>query len=1469
MMVTMMNRASIKNLILINWNGFFYQRFEMADGVTALEGENGAGKTTVMIAAFVALLPDQRLLQFHNVSDEISIEGDSGIFGRLGPGGVAYTVLELLLPGHERFLAGVMIRKKAPPSLELTPFVIEGLSDDVSLETLLLTGDGETGSVPELSDLRRQTDALECALKPYDSVGHYTSRLFDLGVIPLRMEAYAERRKFNRMLQASLYGGLSSSIQKGLRDYLLAEDPSLRNHVARMRENLEACRLTRRELELADEKYKIVQSVYKSGYGMFEAGFHGTRLRVADFRRNADTSRADHQRRKSEMIKARKQMSDLEGKYAEVKAELEWRQREYGKAEMLHGSRKRAWEIATETERHSTLLLKVKENLEECEAQLRQAELRLRECERKRDGLLAEKEQNAAGMADAQKAWEQVSMKAALYNQAKEALNDAQRSLPDREVTEETAEGLLSECRDQWEKALETKTRIERELESIETRVRRYENVLNAVRRAAQKEVSPEQALETARALDLELREAARGMEDAENIPARMEEAGRLAARQREVRGKVGLLNRGGEKIETAADLRARFESGNEAQRALTEERTGFQDRLAELGVERARIEPRIHRLRAEAAEWREARKLAEKLEAGFEVRIGDGPALEELRTRVEEDLAIRANKLRRIEEERETARKKALDLEFAGGRLEESLVRLRDLVDGKLAAEMYDEVSEKEASAVEARLGPLNGALLVDDIWEAVQKIANEPDRPDNVWLMETTALSEIPEGRSYPGAELVSMGTAWRLTRHPERPVVGRAARDREIERLRAGVEALTKEIEVLHAEEARLREGAKTIEVLSRYWRFLGAPDPGESEVHLQERLSEITESERRYRRHMEEIELRIGHSGEVLRALGVLLPDAFLLDESDWDRTCTALMLRHKEAMELKKRWDFLRQAMEPVRTGWPELESPPPGPELLRARRQALEQAEAVLVYWSKGRELLSLLVDRLPHLSYGDQARIMNERASALEALKRQMGKVDEELQAAKTELERSAEELDSARRAFNQADASYTVLNEKIQSLRNDLAETGEDGSRERLDEASRSREEAKEKSEAARSAEREIYTELIKAEKDVQAAHHNTASARKRRQGDLEALRPHWRNWMSLKLRAVRERLTDRPMAPAVNLSYDEKGHLRAFEEASGHQSELKRILRSVPEGEDLWREVERLTGAQHVETRRGSQNLDAWLIIRSFLEKSIPRDIAQADDPEIAFKQIEDHLRRLRERLMDQETQLRQRSDTVANSIRTRIRREERQIHQMNKELEAISFGTIASIRIRLERVEAMQRLLDGLKMQKELFRSGMSLEEAMVELYRQMGGGQVRGDQLLDYREYVRMSVEVQRIGSDKWIKAASNVLSTGESIGVGAAVLMIMFEAWEHQAVLLRGKKDGGSLRFLFLDEAARLSPRSLDTLSELCERMRLQLLVAAPAADRARRGTAYRLIRQIGENDMEEVVVHGRRFTGD
>ncbi len=56
---------------------------------------------------------------------------------------------------------------------------------------------------------------------------------------------------------------------------------------------------------------------------------------------------------------------------------------------------------------------------------------------------------------------------------------------------------------------------------------------------------------------------------------------------------------------------------------------------------------------------------------------------------------------------------------------------------------------------------------------------------------------------------------------------------------------------------------------------------------------------------------------------------------------------------------------------------------------------------------------------------------------------------------------------------------------------------------------------------------------------------------------------------------------------------------------------------------------------------------------------------------------------------------------------------------------------------------------------------------------------------------------------------------------------------MVVQSWEDESRRLRGK-DISPCRLLFLDEAARLDARSIATLFELCERLEMQLIIAAP-----------------------------------
>src|SRR5690606_21104992 len=142
--VGLMTRTRADALALVNWRGVFYERYLLDPHVTALEGANGAGKTTVMIAAYVVLLPDMSRLRFTNLGESGATGGDRGIWGRLGePGRPSYAVIDLELGDGQRMLAGVMLERRGEPTVEPTPFVVHGLPADVPLSEVLLEKKGE------------------------------------------------------------------------------------------------------------------------------------------------------------------------------------------------------------------------------------------------------------------------------------------------------------------------------------------------------------------------------------------------------------------------------------------------------------------------------------------------------------------------------------------------------------------------------------------------------------------------------------------------------------------------------------------------------------------------------------------------------------------------------------------------------------------------------------------------------------------------------------------------------------------------------------------------------------------------------------------------------------------------------------------------------------------------------------------------------------------------------------------------------------------------------------------------------------------------------------------------------------------------------------------------------------------------------------------------------------------------------
>jgi chromosome partition protein MukB len=276
-----------------------------------------------------------------------------------------------------------------------------------------------------------------------------------------------------------------------------------------------------------------------------------------------------------------------------------------------------------------------------------------------------------------------------------------------------------------------------------------------------------------------------------------------------------------------------------------------------------------------------------------------------------------------------------------------------------------------------------------------------------------------------------------------------------------------------------------------------------------------------------------------------------------------------------------------------------------------------------------------------------------------------------------------------------------------------------------------------------------------------------------------------------------------------------------------------------------------------------------MEVWESVRDWLSRRIPAQIAELNDPLESLGRLRQHLVALESRLESQETELRGASEDVARGIDVHIRAAHRQAKLLNRELEGVRFGTIRGMRIRLERDNHMEGILNALRegtAQELLFAPHMPVEEALEQLFmRYSGRGTTLGQRLLDYREYLDIAIEIMRQGSGDWERVNPSRLSTGEAIGIGTALMMVVLTAWEQSANLFRARRSVGTLRFLFLDEANRLSQDNLEVLFQLCTALDLQLLIASPEVANVPGCTTYRLVRRETSDGGEQVIVSGRR----
>jgi chromosome partition protein MukB len=1471
-----MSRTRAHTLVLVNWKGVFYERYLLDRHVTALEGANGSGKTTVMIAAYVVLLPDMSRLRFTNLGETGATGGDKGIWGRLGePGRPAYSAIEFALPSGERLVAGVHLERKAEPSLEPTPFIIVGLDADVRLQDVLLLSQGEHDMVPELNELRENAARLGARLHVFATARDYFAALFEHGVTPLRLASDEERTKLNEMLRTSMTGGISRALTSDLRAFLLKEETGLADTVQRMKANLDACRRTRTEVQEAQRLEREIGRVFEAGQTMFAAAVLATRERADDLRRRlaeAQDARRGAQDRLAEaddrLARVREELTRKESRQHAVAAEV-------NAAEDGLRRLQQAVQAAREAAQRRDEL-----SAAEAGARLAEAERTAQDGNRsqrraRRDRCREHDSLARAGLANLQQGLDEFHRRADANRRVLRHKAEAERLLGGEALVVESLAARVAQTRLELAQVDRARRDARQQLADADGHRREHQAACEALGRLAGAAVDPAAAHAAARQQLRRYRdlEALAGRLGA--VGAELAEARTLASRQAEARAQAEALG-----VPLSGERDARSEITEQLERTERErERWLDQVREARSTLAECQRALEVARARQQALGerepvWRALATRAERLAVALEGPVSSLAELQAARERLAQTLLHARAGESALVDSRERLQSAARELLAAGGPFDAELLRLKDDLGADLLAGAFEDASVEDAAVLEARLGPLVQALVVDDPAGAAQQAHARAETLSEVWLVgrdHALARRAMDAPREGVTDVVVAEQQAIRVTRIPTRPRLGRRAREQRAAELRAEADRLDAEIAQARAERRRLERLADDGEALLADHGTWLAGDPAPELAALARQLSGIGEQQASGRDALTSAQDAARQCAPRIEALRALLGSAVLLDPPDHAQRRDALAREHDAASAAHAEVQRCRDAAQVVEDQLDTLRRTP----LTLAEVAALDTELARL---SDARDRLDAAIEAMEYvadnaeaLGWDDAPRQLEEKLALLPGVEGQLRGAEAALAEAEAAVEAAEQAYQAATADWQDAEGRRRAAVEQLRAAERRFTELGVADPSDTAVATAHAQVQRLTAEAAGLVAElTELSTSKGRREAGQAQAAREFAETGEKLAAERREAEPAIERWERLRaVVAERDLLASAAVSEAGELG-GIRGYVNLVQEAHKQRAVLVERLRAAQGAQELLATVDGNAEGEAEGEGVGFADvyLALWLAVRDWLRRRLPAQVAEVDDPREALLRLRDQLTGLEERLARQENDLRGTSEDIARGIDVQIRKARGQVSRLNQNLGGVRFGSIKGIRVRVQPVERMEQVLRALRegaVQQLLFQDNIPIEDALDEIFRRYAGGRSGGQRLLDYREYIHLQVEVRRTVGADWEVANPTRLSTGEAIGVGAALMMVVLTEWERDANLLRGKRSQGSLRFLFLDEANRLSHDNLGVLFDLCQTLDLQLLIAAPEVARAEGNTTYRLVRRVDADGREEVLVSGRR----
>jgi chromosome partition protein MukB len=1287
-------RTRADSLVLINWKGVFYYRYLLDRHVTALEGANGAGKTTVMIAAYVVLLPDMSRLRFTNLGETAATGGDRGIWGRLGQEGrPSYAAIDFALADGGRLVAGVHLVRKGEPSVEPTPFLVHGLSDEARLQDLFLVAQGDQEAVPELDELRQNAARLGGRLQTCASAKDYFATLFEHGVTPLRLGTEAERTKLNDMLRTSMTGGISRALTTELRGFLLKEETGLADTLQRMKANLDACRRTRGEVAESKVLQQEIGDVFAAGQAMFTAAFLAGRERAADAERRVQEAEAESREAADKAATARETLASTEAELEELERRKKDNEQDLERA--------RSWETRVRgaltalrdlTKREQVVSERTRE-LDAAAASDAEA-MALRE--RRRGELRRAEEEHhraVAGLADLQRGIEDLHRRAGAFRQVVRQQQEAQRllSLPQLEVhaveehlgaSQQTLTALDQERRD-----------ASARLSDADMHRRQHATALSALQRVVGRMVHVDAAHATAIEALSRHRELVALGNRAPALAEQVDEARRLADRQQ--RARIAADHMGVATAEAPASERVRslLDEAEAVHRQHADQERSILSEVSQLERTRGDLELKVSALRAREPLWRRLNECAIRISQQLATQVGNRTELDRARAA----LAHQLNQARASENSLGTQQERLLaearELLATSGPFPPALLRLKDQLDANLVAESFDDIDLEQAGWIEARLGPLARALVVDDPIAAAAASQNRDPSLVDVTLVARDAnlLADSGTARRDDRPDVVVQeGVALRVSRVPEHPGLGRKARERRAAELRAAANAMEHTLTEARALRRRLEQLVDEGDHLlaDQVTWLLGDPTAEIDQVQAQ-----LTSGETKIGL-LRKAAATAAEASRSLRpridALKRLLPESFLLDPPDHGARLASLQTDHKAAGAAQAEAQRTTVDARVVEELLSVLRTAPLSEADVLSLQKRVEQLRIQRDQLDAGIEALTYVRDNAEALQWREAPQRLTDRQGLVPSLEAQVRETETARQLAQQAFDAAAHAFDKAHEAWQEANGHQKLATKEREAAAVKLAsfeleaptESMLQTAVEEVGKAAATLDAASRRRDAVLVAQGRQRNACEAADSKAKAAAVELATRRRDAEPVIAA-------WMQLQKRAVAAALhhgvpTEVPTA---------RGQINLMQEAKAQQSILIERLSKAKAGKSL---VDQFEGQRDTsEAGFAESMLDLWLLVRDWLRRRLPAQVAEIDDPREALQRLADQLQGLERRLATQETDLRGDSEDVARGIDVQVRKARGHVTRLNKNLRGVGFGSIAGIRVRLEHVEKMEK------------------------------------------------------------------------------------------------------------------------------------------------------------------------------